>query len=46
MTSEAFFVEVLFRNQETIQNVLLENVEIGTTIIIDCWTSYINLNEF
>ncbi|KCZ75333.1 hypothetical protein H311_03692, partial [Anncaliia algerae PRA109] len=33
------------RNQETIQNVLLENVEVGTTIITDCWTGYISLNE-
>lgn len=42
-TGEVFFVEVLYRNSETLSNILLENIEVGTTIITDCWAGYVNL---
>ncbi|KCZ74627.1 hypothetical protein H311_04405, partial [Anncaliia algerae PRA109] len=44
-TGELFFREVINRNAETISNVLLENIEIGSTIITDCWPAYINISS-
>ncbi|KCZ80519.1 hypothetical protein H312_02081, partial [Anncaliia algerae PRA339] len=31
--------------EETISHVLLENIEIGSTIITDCWPAYINISS-
>lgn len=44
-TGDAFFREVLFRNQETITSVLQECVEVGTIIVTDCWRGYINISD-
>ncbi|MGL6009028.1 MAG: transposase [Culicoidibacterales bacterium] len=45
VTGDMFFKEVLFRNRSTIASVLSECVEIGSTIITDCWSGYVNLEE-
>lgn len=44
-SGDLFFREVLFRNRETIHSVLLECVEIGSTIVTDCWAGYCDLEE-
>lgn len=40
-----FFREVLFRNRETINSVLLECVELGSIVVTDCWAGYIDLES-
>jgi IS1 family transposase len=45
VTKEAFFVEVVRRDAVTLQQVILENVELGSTIYTDCWRGYINLDS-
>lgn len=45
-SGEMFFVEVIRRNSETIKQVLTENIEIGSTVITDCWAGYVNLESY
>jgi transposase-like protein/ribosomal protein S27AE len=42
-TGDSFFVEVLRRDAQTLENVIRENVEIGSTIFTDGWRGYTNL---
>ncbi|KCZ77802.1 hypothetical protein H311_01180, partial [Anncaliia algerae PRA109] len=42
---DVFFVEVINRNKETINNIILENIELGTTIVTDSWSGYVDLNK-
>ncbi|KCZ77468.1 hypothetical protein H311_01517 [Anncaliia algerae PRA109] len=35
-TGETFFVEVFYRNEDTLSQVLLDNIEGGTIVVIDC----------
>ncbi|KCZ79038.1 hypothetical protein H312_03577, partial [Anncaliia algerae PRA339] len=42
-TNQIFFVEVLKRDKERLENIIKEYLYEGTTIVIDCWGSYINL---
>ena len=37
-----FFKEVMYRNKETVKSVLMECVDVGITIILDCWVRYVN----
>lgn len=45
MTDDTFFVEVTHRSREVLRRIILENVELGTTICTDEWAGYINLEE-
>ncbi|KCZ77225.1 hypothetical protein H311_01767 [Anncaliia algerae PRA109] len=44
-TRDTFFVEVIKRDAETLENIILENVLPGTTIYTDCWKGCINLDK-
>jgi DNA-directed RNA polymerase subunit M/transcription elongation factor TFIIS len=44
-TRDTFFVEVFSRNKEVLTRVILENVEVGTTIYTDEWKGYVDLNR-
>lgn len=46
ITKDVFFVEVFSRDSTTLLNIILENVEEGTTIYTDKWKGYINLNQY
>lgn len=40
-----FYVDTLFRNQEKLNQIVLENIEPRTTIYTDEWSGYNNLNN-
>ncbi|KCZ79768.1 hypothetical protein H312_02851, partial [Anncaliia algerae PRA339] len=42
-TNQIFFVEVLKRDKEALENIIKEYVYEGTTIVTHCWGGYINL---
>jgi hypothetical protein len=44
-TRDTFFVEVFSRNRDVLSSVILENVEVGTTIYTDEWRGYCDLTE-
>lgn len=44
-SNEVFFVETFYRNAESLKNIILENVELGTIIYTDCWAGYCELNS-
>ncbi|KCZ82395.1 hypothetical protein H312_00053, partial [Anncaliia algerae PRA339] len=33
------------RNKQTINNIILENIELGTTIVTDSWSGYVDLTK-
>ncbi|KCZ82394.1 hypothetical protein H312_00052 [Anncaliia algerae PRA339] len=33
------------RNKQTINNIILENIEFGTIIVTDCWSGYVDLTK-
>ena len=39
-TNEIFLVPTLERNEETLKEIIFENVEFGSFIITDCWKGY------
>ena len=45
-TNDVFFVIVEDRSEETLLEVIMENVELGSTIYTDCWRGYLNLNSY
>lgn len=44
-TKKCFLTFVNRRDAVTLQNVIIDNVEVGTTIYTDMWRGYINLNN-
>lgn len=44
-TGAVFLKTVRQRNRETLEELILEHVILGTKIITDCWRGYVNLNN-
>jgi hypothetical protein len=44
-TNEVFFVETLYRNQNTLNEIILNNVEIGSILATDQWAGYNRLSS-
>ncbi|KCZ79254.1 hypothetical protein H312_03359 [Anncaliia algerae PRA339] len=44
-TGDVFFAEEINRNMETINNILLENIELDNTIVTDSWREYVEFNQ-
>lgn len=42
---EVFLIKTMTRNEATLRQVLLDNVNQETTFIIDCWRGYLNIGK-